>query len=249
MLFSLLLFLPFTEAAPPRGPHSRSDAFAELDGSVTLRFFNAVDGKPVSNAVVSFEGAQGRTDSEGAVRFPLPQDLSDGDDSRTAMVRIDGYVTASFDVHFMAGSLWFNRYSLSPSLKLGQLRFVLDWNEEPADLDVHLLKQDDYHISYRDTTNHQELAWLDRDDRDGHGPETITLNRIADTGIYRFYVHDYTNRQSEKNKGLAQSRAQVRIYSSSELIYQFSAPPDAIGTIWEVFAIENGKLRVVDEMK
>jgi hypothetical protein len=248
-MFWLFLSVPLAEALPPRDPSKKEDAFAELDGEFTLRLFDAVNGKPLSQASVTFAGVEHRTNREGAVRFDLPPDLSAGEDRRKATVKVAGYVPSTIDIDFMAGSLWFNRYSISPALSFGQLRFVLDWNAKPADLDAHLLKKDDYHISYREKSNHEDLAWLDRDDRDGNGPETITLNRVSDDGLYRFFIHDYENRDKSDGMALSESRAQVRVYSSSELVYQFSVPPNMPGTIWEVFVIENGTLRVVDRME
>jgi uncharacterized protein YfaP (DUF2135 family) len=123
---------------------------------------------------------------------------------------------------------------------------VLDWGEQPRDLDAHLMKEGSYHISYRDKIKIEDQAWLDRDDTDGQGPETITLKRPDDGGRYFFFVHDYSNRKSTNSKALAESRAHVRVYSSGGLVNSFRVPQNLRGTKWPVFQVDNGVVTPAD---
>ena len=137
----------------------------------------------------------------------------------------------------MAGSLFFNRFSVSQMLTPGRLRVVLDWDRAPLDLDAHLIKVGAYHISYRKMRVYQDQAKLDRDDRDGYGPETITIERVDPTARYRFYVHDYT--RSSKMGDM--SKAHVRVYSERGLEKTYVIPRQLKGDQWSVFELHQGE--------
>lgn len=125
-------------------------------------------------------------------------------------------------------------YALSPSLANdGSLRVVLSWGQQPADLDIHAVF-DNQHIYYGNKEGRK--ASLDVDDRDGYGPETITISeRTAD--IYGFLVRDYTNRKS-KNYELANSNAKVFLYRGDSLIKTYYVPEGTKGNLWRVFTID-----------
>ena len=97
----------------------------------------------------------------------------------------------------------------------------------------------------------QDRAWLDRDDMNGHGPETITINKLDQEANYRFYVHDFTHRQKLPSNatGISKGRAHVRIYDESGLIHTFMAPKNSTGVIWEVFRIVEGEIKTVNKMR
>lgn len=224
-----------------------NDAFNELsEGKLTLRFFNALTGEPIEGARVAIENAGNFTsDAEGRVLFKSPVD--NGDVKVTFEAK--GFVTSTFTVKIMAGTIFFNRFSVSPTLLTGQIRIVLDWAATPPDLDEHLIKQGSYHISYRNMiTASDGSAELDRDDRDGYGPETITINTIDPNADYKFYVHDYTDRNATNSTGLSRSKATVKIFSSQGLVRIYHVPENTIGKYWHVFRIENGNIVDVDEM-
>jgi adhesin/invasin len=85
----------------------------------------------------------------------------------------------------MAGSIFQKRFSISPALDIRFLRVVLDWGAEPLDLDAHFVKDGAYHISYRNMKSlADESAALDRDARNGYGPETITVKEISKNASY-----------------------------------------------------------------
>jgi uncharacterized protein YfaP (DUF2135 family) len=122
-------------------------------------------------------------------------------------------------------------------------RMVLDWGEQPSDLDLHFEKTGGYHISYRNTrTASDGAAVLDRDDTSGYGPETITVAKADQRSEYSLYVIDYSNRNSSSSSALSRSGAAIRIYSQNRLLNSFSVPANASGTKWNVFKITNNQI-------
>ena len=71
LLFLHLLFIQLTIAAPPT--LDMDDAFAELDGKVKLHFFDTNTGQPIAGGIISFQGKNIKTNSEGTVSFPFPE--------------------------------------------------------------------------------------------------------------------------------------------------------------------------------
>ena len=74
---------------------------------------------------------------------------------------------------------------------------------------------------------------LDRDDQNGApGTETITNTKIR-SGIYRYSVHDFTNRGTSSSTKLAQSGASVNVYhNNTTTTYNV---PNSAGTLWRAF--------------
>ena len=151
----------------------------------------------------------------------------------------------------MAGTLFNNRFSISPALSPERLRVVLDWGSSPADLDAHLLKhkrgKERFHISYRYKKSWRDVARLDRDDTDGFGPETITVDRVDARGEYTFVVDDYTHHHQPHRANFHDARANVQLYMDGKLKAQFRAPPGR-GNLWRVFTLHDGKLTVVNKV-
>ena len=129
------------------------------------------------------------------------------------------------------------------SLATDSLRIVLTWGATPRDLDSHLdidlADGTSGHTWYSDknyTKNGDLMADLDLDDTTSYGPETTTVYEM-EQGVYTFYVHDYTNRNSNNSTALATSGAKVEVYlgNSVTAAYVFYVP-DRAGTLWEVFS-------------
>jgi RHS repeat-associated protein len=128
---------------------------------------------------------------------------------------------------------------LSPLLAANEIRIVLTWNQSPADLEAHLTQPNDvgcrYHCYYFNKTI--PTANLDLDDRNGFGPETITItDKIP--GTYRYYVHDFTNRYAN-SRWLSLSGAQVKVYAGNREPLIFTVP-SGYGNVWHVFDL-NGE--------
>lgn len=216
------------------------DVFEEDENeNLTLRFFNALTGDPIVGANVSIQNMDNlKTDEEGKVRFPIPEE--DG----IVLVHFEcaKFITSDFKAEVIAGTLFFNRFSVSPVLDLKDVRIVLDWDQSPADLDAHFMKENGYHISFRHTKVLSDgRGELDRDDMDGFGPETITVRDIDDLATYDFMVHDYSNKTNESSSFLSRSKANVKVYGEGRLLYVFQVPQGSKGTKWSVFQIKEGQ--------
>ncbi len=222
------------------------DVFREMEeGALTLRFNDALNAEPIEGASASIENVgEYRTDHEGRVSFEIP-----GDGVYSVIFEKPGYIKSRFKIEVMAGSLFFNRFSVSPVMPLGSLRVVLDWGKNPRDLDAHFVKQGAYHISYRSMKSASDgSAKLDRDDTDSFGPETVTAGEVDENAVYEFYVHDYSNKNRDQSVELSKSKANVKVFGDNRLLHVFRIPQDEIGTYWKVFRIVEGQIGTVNEM-
>ncbi len=224
----------------------KDDVFDELDHqNLTLRFFNALTGTEIPGAAVTINNVEYRTDDEGKVQFPAP----DSDGFYPVSFRAARYVPVDFNIEVMAGTLFFNRFSVSPVLDVKFLRVVLDWDATPPDLDAHLVKQGAFHLSYRNMRTAEDgSGQLDRDATNGFGPETITLKEVSASNKYTFFVHDYTDGNSPSTRGLARSKATVKVFGDGRLLNVFEVPRAGVGNYWQVFTISNGGIIEVNKL-
>lgn len=223
------------------------DVFEEEEsGNLTLRFFNALNGEAIPNATVTIEGlGEFKSDEEGKVRFPIPDD----DGFLNVHFECHKFITSDFKIEIIAQTLFFNRFSVSPELDLKHLRIVLDWDSDPKDLDAHFWKENGYHISYRHTRVLSDgTGELDRDDMDGFGPETITIRDIDDLASYTYAVMDYTNKSNGSANDLAKSKATVKVYGEGRLLYVFNVPQGSSGNKWAVFKISEGQFIEINQV-
>jgi hypothetical protein len=128
---------------------------------------------------------------------------------------------------------------VTPILNNDEIRIVLNWGSTPRDLDSHLngptnggSRFHTFYENYTYTSNNIMTVQLDVDDTDSYGPETTTIYH-QDDGIYKFTVHDYTNRDSSSSMALANSGAYVRVYIAGNLETYYV--PNQAGTAWDVF--------------
>jgi hypothetical protein len=216
------------------------DVLLEIEEDIfTLRFADAITGEAVSNATILVENVgEFTTDEEGKITFPRQPD---------GMLRVlfkkDKYISAVFNVEVIVETIFFNRFSVSPIMNIDQFRVVLDWDQKPNDLDAHFVKTNQYHISYRNTRVLADgSGMLDRDDMDGFGPETITVERIDSDGEYAFSVHNYSQHINSSSLPLSKSKATVRVYGSNRLLKTYQVPINHNDKTWNVFRIENGQI-------
>ncbi len=223
-----------------------NDADAEEQGLFTLRFINAENGQPVPDATISIQDFNTfKTDKEGKIRFEIKPD-----GVYPFNFAKEGFISENCKFEIVARTIFRNRFVVSPVIEMGAIRIVLDWDKKPSDLDAHFIKESEYHISFRDQiTTDDGNAMLDRDDRDGYGPETITVKDIDENAEYTFYVKDYSNKDSRNSKALSKSKAMVKIYSDGKLQNIWQLNEKQKGNSWLVFTIQNGKIVPTDEVK
>ena len=222
------------------------DSFSELEGNLSMYFFNALSGKPVNGANVTLKGIGTYTsDRNGKIQFAAPDDPFA---NITVTISKSGYVKTDFVLELKAGTIILNRFSISPDIPIRHVRMVLDWGESPRDLDAHFEKKNSYHISYRNKKRTKDgTAMLDRDDTNGFGPETITVTSLDYNGNYEYRVKDYSNR-NRKSDQLSKSGAEVKVYAKGKMMHHFKVPANMNGNTWTVFKIKNSKIILINKL-
>ncbi|WP_181450906.1 tetratricopeptide repeat protein [Helicobacter valdiviensis] len=186
------------------------------------------------------------TDSKGSVSIPTP--FGKDDSSVTMILKKEGY--ASMAVKCPCDGFV---YAMSPNLKsLDSMRVVLQWDNEPLDMDLHAYFKDS-HIYFQNKEGIDTN--LDVDDTNGYGPETITINKRHNGEKYIFFVHNFSswarevgNKEGKYTLPLTKLRnVKVHVYVGSSLIRTYAMPPipqdlqDA--RIWVPFYVdEEGKI-------
>lgn len=228
------------------------------EGIVTGVIRNALDGSGVEGLAIKFR--KGINAISGSIvkqttTGPLGVysiELEAG--SYTGEISGDGYITGYFYVVSVGGELSNAQNGIaSPVISDGQTRIILSWGQYPSDLDSHLTgpsTEGRFHVYYANKSyyeNEVSHVQLDRDDTDSYGPETTTID-IQKDGVYRFSVHDYTNRNSIDSKDLSLSGAEIRVLRGSSLIAVFSIPTNEGGTVWTVFEMEGNKITPINKL-
>jgi len=127
------------------------------------------------------------------------------------------------------------------------VRIVLSWGTEGLDLDAHLTGPlpdgGKFHMFHALAESQGGSKWpeyvkLDLDNRIGkEGPETISILSPVKTGIYRYSVRDYSNREILKCKALSGSNAIATVYQGNRLIGRYPVPANREGQFWNVFEL------------
>ena len=130
-------------------------------------------------------------------------------------------------------------FALTPQIK--EYRIVLTWGAYPKDLDAHLAGPrpggGKFHIWYRNKVLVGGKNFLDRDDQNAYGPETITIYKPA-KGVYTYAVQNYSGRNRSNSLDLSMSGAHVDVYADGRLQGSFNIPRGRYGNVWEVFKID-----------
>jgi hypothetical protein len=143
---------------------------------------------------------------------------------------------------------------VTPILAVGEIRIVLAWGALPSDLDSHLSGPTSdggsFHTFYgvpAYSVSGAAIVMLDVDDTSSYGPETTTIYSQSD-GIYRFSVHDFSNRRSSSSMALANSGAYVKVYIGDMIVTYYV--PNLEGTAWDVFEYNSmtGELYALNTM-
>ena len=192
---------------------------------------NASNGQPVANATVSAGGRTATTDSAGRYQItglePGPASVS---------VSASGFITDTANVNIPTSGSATQTFALSQALAEGQLRIILTWGSAPLDLDAYLFVPSEVgftQVYYGDagSTTTMPFAALDVDDRNGLGPETITITRLS-PGTFTYSVNNYSGEAS-----LSSSGARVQVIQGSSVVQSFMVPTGN-GLWWNVFTID-----------
>jgi len=145
---------------------------------------------------------------------------------------------------------------MAPIIQPGEMMIVLTWGVYLLNLDSHLTGPlpdgSRFHIFYFWAENAENGSpWPDfvtlDDDSGSFGPEAVALLQQIE-GLYRYSVHDFSNRESTDSRVLSNSSAQVRVYGDQGLVALFNAPANQEGTLWTVFQMIDGIIEPVNAM-
>lgn len=140
--------------------------------------------------------------------------------------------------------------TLTPNeLAVGQYRAILVWGENPSDIDTHFIGRDAdnselFHLAYWEKyiDTAETTAFLDVDDTDSFGPETLTIEAINPALTYDYDIQYYSG-----DGTLQDSQAKVQVYDHTGLINTFNVPQET-GSCWRVFTLKEGKIVPVNQM-
>lgn len=201
-----------------------------------------IDNIPANVISANFTGSPRSGEAPLTVQF---NDLS-GTGSLTLTASADNYTTYRSVVSISPGEEKSLDISLSPLITDAEMRIVLNWGFNPEDLDIHLSvpKTEDegpYHVYYSDLgqMDSYPYAFLDHDDLENYGPETITIKQFV-PGTYYFYVHRYSY-----DGTLVESEAVVQIYDRTGLINTINVPTTGTGEYWYVGQINGSTGQVL----
>jgi hypothetical protein len=136
------------------------------------------------------------------------------------------------------------------ALTASQVRVILNWGQNPEDLDAHLTgpepgltasssnDADRFHVAWYNQASTDSIAVLDVDDVDSFGPETVTISppagqSILRPGVYRYSVHHYSGESS------IAAGTTVELIAGTER-RTFTAPAGGAGVsgdVWTVFEL------------
>jgi len=221
------------------------DVGAEAQGLLTLRFENASDGSAVPYAKISFQGNKPMlTDAEGKIQFAKKPD-----GVYPVQFEKKGFISEEFQIKISSGKLINNRCIVSTALKKDEYRIVLFWDEKPADLDMHFVKDEKYRVSDKDLKKSPDsLAILECETALGYGPESIYIRNMDEIDSTSVVVIDYSNKSDENSLALSKSNPVIKVYSEGKVEGVWQPSKKQRGNIWMVFTIKEGKINPTDEV-
>jgi len=247
------LATPFSVAL--KGKSSLSTTLAIVNkneyGTVSGTVLNAVSGEALGGANINLQptgSGNPRTAMTDALGKFAIYVINPG--SYNLSVAAGGFITVNQVSTITGGQSLTANFALTPPLSGGQYRIIVTW-QNAIDLDAHITGpgtgNSRFHVWWLEPTDllTPTTTMLDVDGA-SPGPETITFTPSA-TGIYRFSIHNYTDRDTTGGNGIAQSGIVVRVYRGSNQLLVFT-PPNSGGTLWKVFELNSGQLNTINAM-
>jgi hypothetical protein len=165
-----------------------------------------------------------------------------------------GFCPSEREFDVQAGKVTKAAFPLSPDLTSEEVaRFVLNWKNEPRDLDTHFWKSDAQvpgpaivYFGHKIGTlpDGHTFATLDVDQLYPGAYETLTVRNTA-VGQYRYFVHVYAGYGT-----IADAGASVQVYTRGCQVRTFTPPPNCNLPNWDVamFNLNNGQVSI-DELQ
>jgi len=222
------------------GPQERAEieGFSEMEGKLILSFKDAVNCEPIKGATVVLGVDRFETNHLGYIELSMAPFENTMDKHILLSVEKSDYIHLKTDLIVSAGTVINKRFALSHALPPEKVRFVLQWDELPKDLDLHL-KSSGFHVSFRDKKYIPNQAKLDRDEMSGFGPETITLDKVLVGEEYNLWVDNYSGAPS------FQGKARVDVYSGNQLFRSIQLASSSHKAM-HVLTVKNGGIEILN---
>ena len=224
---------------------------AANEDTITSMVCDAVDRKGIS-AMLTFYDSNGRTvisvrsGSNGAYDVTLPAG------EYSVLLSASGYIEDELTFYQPQDGKVEQVFAMSAELSMGQMRIVLQWGENPSDLDSHLFgtgrNNTALHVYYSNMDGYTDIlpgssearliAMLDVDDTSSYGPETTTILDLNTSYVY--CVYDYSSGDNPDRSMLDKSQAIIKVYTYGSSVPRVFELPSGHGTWWNVFKINNG---------
>ncbi|MFH1837900.1 MAG: alpha/beta fold hydrolase, partial [Candidatus Kuenenbacteria bacterium] len=222
---------------------------AKLSGEVS----NIVSSNKISGATIEVKDSENKsivtttTDVNGVYTFEnlLKNFGTDQLCGYKMTVTKAGYNSGQADIAF-SGNLIKN-FELTPEgLQASKTTIKLTWGTTPADLDAHLdfkVGDEDINIYYGGIGEGiYNGVGLDKEYKDGEGPEIISFDYFATNTTYRYYIHNYSGDLNFSQMPIVQI-----ISKDGSVLYEFS-PQNNFQEYWYAFDIninESGVATVI----
>lgn len=228
---------PVTQPIEPADRPSKKPRASppKFDAIVAGRISDATTNRAIIGATVTIPGTDlsAQTDDGGEFRI-----VNAPTGPTTIKAVANTFRDQDIECELVSGQNPRTRFLMSPTLEAGEIRFILAWDNLPADLDAHLVGPlpagGTFHLSarIRETPTVRQSASLDISDADGGGPETITLRKPV-PGTYHYFVHDFSNNDSAESTALAASNAEVHVHFG-ERTRHYQTSGRRVGNVWHV---------------
>ena len=219
-----------TDATTGAGIPSATVAVAGFTTATDAYGYYRVDNIPADILLANFSASPLNGKSPLSVRF---YDLSNIG-YHGVSVTAGGYYRYESYVTFSLSETKNLDFSLSPEMTAGEMRLVLNWGSMPRDLDLHVYtpaidgRNHEVYWNAVGSKTYAPYVYLDHDDQDGFGPETITIAKPV-SGVYRCYVENYSTSPT-----LSTSSGVVQIYTTDGLVQTVNVPGSGSGLYWYI---------------
>lgn len=218
-------------------------------GQITGVVRDSVTGGPLVQAFVGIKAtassksyiARLRTDSNGAYQSPfLIQAIYYLDIILEGKIEIRGQ-----PITLVLGNTVQENVALSEPVCDQCFRITTSWGGEKPnavrDVDSYLRTPDNFVVYYG--AHDSGDAFLDRDDRDWIGPETVTISGDL-TGAFTYFVNNFSDRAG--TTFLGNSEVITKVYKGARELRTYRVPQGE-GINYVMFRIENGEIRDINQ--
>ncbi len=218
-------------------PLDAEPAAAVSTGTISGTIIDSTTAGALANVTVTLYpfGRTTQTDGSGAFEFTNVSVFHSNGSPHWLSATLTGYDPDFRIVTVTVDGVGVANVALNPILtSMDKYRIVLDWGQNPSDLDSHLWSPSGAHVYYvtRGSLAAYPFMNLDVDDVTSYGPETVTI-RSLETGTYTYAIHHFAG-----TGDFTTSSARVKVFDQTGPIRLFVAPTQGAGRWWHVFTLD-----------